>query len=142
MVKAFWKLQEVDAGMNPSRLLTMRLSLPWVTYKDAASINGLYGGLGARLNALPGVGSAAIASGLPPARPINANDTMIEGFVPVPNGPIQNIDYWNSVSGKYFEAIGAHLIEGRFLNDGDGATPPLLVAANHTMSKTYWPRHD
>jgi hypothetical protein len=54
MVKAFWKLQEVDAGMNPSHLLTMRLSLPSVTYKDAASINGFYGGLGARLNALPG----------------------------------------------------------------------------------------
>ena len=28
MVKAFWKLQEVDAGMNPDKLLTMRLSLP------------------------------------------------------------------------------------------------------------------
>ena len=45
MVKAFWKLQEVDAGMNPNHLLTMRLSLPSVTYKDAASINGFYGGL-------------------------------------------------------------------------------------------------
>jgi putative ABC transport system permease protein len=140
MVKAFWKLQEVDSGMNPSHLLTMRLSLPSVTYKDAASINGFYSGLGARLNALPGVVSAAIASGLPPARPINANDTLIEGFVPVPNGPIQNIDYWNSVSGKYFETIGAHLIEGRFLNDGDGASAPLVVVVNQTMAKTYWPR--
>ena len=140
MVKAFWRLQEVDAGMNASHLLTMRLSLPSVTYKDAASINGFYGGLGARLNALPGVVSAAVASGLPPARPINANDTGIEGFVPVPNGPIQNIDYWNSVSGKYFETIGAHLIEGRFLNDGDGASAPLVVVVNQTMAKTYWPR--
>ena len=32
MVKAFWKLQEVDAGMNPNHLLTMRLSLPGVTF--------------------------------------------------------------------------------------------------------------
>jgi putative ABC transport system permease protein len=140
MVKAFWKLQEVNAGMNPNHLLTMRLSLPSVTYKDGASINGFYGGLAARLNALPGVVSAAIASGLPPERPINANDTLIEGFVPVPNGPIQNIDYWNSVSGKYFETIGARLLEGRFLNDGDGATSPLVVVVNQTMAKTYWPR--
>ena len=65
---------------------------------------------------------------------------MIEGFVPVPNGPIQNIDYWNSVSGKYFETIGAHLLEGRFLNDGDGASAPLVVVVNQTMAKTYWPR--
>ena len=140
MVKAFWKLQDVDAGMNPNHLLTMRLSLPGVTYKDAAAINGFYGGLASRLNALPGVTSAAIASGLPPERPINANDTMIEGFVPVPNGPIQNIDYWNSVSGKYFETIGAHLLEGRFLSDADGATAPLVVVVNQTMARTYWPR--
>jgi len=140
MVKAFWKLQEVDAGMNPNHLLTMRLSLPSVTYRDPASVNAFYSGLAARLNTLPGVVSAAIASGLPPARPINANDTMIEGFVPVPNGPIQNIDYWNSVSGKYFETIGAHLLEGRFLNEADGASAPLAVVVNQTMAKTYWPR--
>ena len=59
---------------------------------------------------------------------------MIEGFVPVPNGPIQNIDYWNSVSGKYFETIGAHLLEGRLLNDGDGAASPFVVAINQTMA--------
>jgi putative ABC transport system permease protein len=65
---------------------------------------------------------------------------MIEGFVPIPNGPIQNIDYWNSVSGKYFETIGAHLLEGRFLNEADGAGAPLAVVVNQTMAKTYWPR--
>ena len=65
--------------------------------------------------------AAASASGLPPARPINANDTEIEGFVPCPDGPIQNIDYWNFVGRRYFETMGARLIEGRFLNDNDGA---------------------
>jgi putative ABC transport system permease protein len=140
MLKAFWKLQEVDAGMNPNHLLTLRLSLPAVTYKDSAGINGFYGSLAARINALPGVVSAAIASGLPPARPINANDTTIEGFVPVPNGPIQNIDYWNSVSGKYFETIGAHLLEGRYINDADGAASQPVVVVNQTMAKTFWPR--
>jgi putative ABC transport system permease protein len=137
MVKAFWKLQEVDAGMNPANLLTMRLSLPTASYRDAAAANAFYSGLAARLNALPGVLSAGIAGGLPPSRPINANDTGIEGFVPVPGGPIQNIDYWNSVTGKYFETIGAHLLEGRFLNDNDGATAPFVVVVNQTLAKTY-----
>ena len=140
MVKAFWKLQEVDAGINPNHVLTMRLSLPSVTYKDPASVNGFYSNLSARINSLPGVVSAAIASGLPPSRQINANDTTIEGFVPTPGGPIQNIDYWNSVSGKYFETVGARLLDGRYLNDGDGATSPLAVVVNQTMAKTFWPR--
>jgi putative ABC transport system permease protein len=140
MVKAFWKLQEVNAGFNPEHLLTMRLSLPTANYKDAAAVSGFFGSLEARLNALPGVKSAAIASGLPPSRPINANDTAIEGFVPVPNGPIQNIDYWNSVTGKYFETVGARLLEGRFLNENDGAAAPFVVVINQTMAKTYWPK--
>jgi len=140
MVKAFWKLQEVDAGMNPNNLLTMRLSLPAVNYKDPPAVNGFYASLAERLNAMPGVVSAAIASGLPPERTLNANDTYIENFVPVPGGPIQNVDYWNSVSGKYFETIGGRLLEGRFLNDSDGASAPLAVVVNHTMARTFWPR--
>ena len=121
MVKAFWKLQQVDSGVA-DHLLTMQLSLPPASYKTAAQANGFWSTLIARVSALPGVESATIASGLAPQRSINANDTTIEGFVPVPNGPIQTIDYWNSVSGNYFETIGAHLVEGRLFNDGDGAT--------------------
>jgi hypothetical protein len=32
MVKAFWKLQEVDAGLNPDHVLSMRLSLSSASY--------------------------------------------------------------------------------------------------------------
>jgi putative ABC transport system permease protein len=59
--------------------------------------------------------------------------------VPVPNGPIQNIDYWNFVGARYFESLGARLLEGRFLNEGDGATSTPVVAVNQTMAKIYWP---
>jgi putative ABC transport system permease protein len=140
MIQAFWKLQAVDAGLNPDHVLTMRLSLPTTTYPDRAKANGFWNSLLAKTAALPGVVSASIATGLPPARPLNANDTAIEGFVPVPGGPIQNFDYWNFVGPDYFTAIGARLIEGRFLdrNDGDGAPPAVVV--NQTLARTFWPR--
>ena len=140
MIQAFWKLQAVDAGLNPEHVLTMRLSLPTATYPDRAKANGFWNSLLGRTAALPGVASASIATGLPPARPLNANDTDIEGFVPVPGGPIQNFDYWNFVSPDYFTAIGAKLIEGRFLdrNDGDGAPPAVVV--NQTLARTFWPK--
>jgi putative ABC transport system permease protein len=139
MIKAFWKLQEVDAGIQPDRLLTMRVALPGVTYKDAAAVTNFYGQLMSRMNALPGVATASIATGLPPARQINANDTVIEGLVPVPGGPLNNIDYWNSVTPNYFRTVGARLIEGRFLNDGDGANAPFVVVVNQALAKMYWP---
>jgi putative ABC transport system permease protein len=80
-----------------------------------------------------------VASGLPPSRQINANDTEIEGLVPVPGGPINNIDYWNSVTPNYFRTAGAHLIEGRFLADTDGANAPFVVVVNQALAKMYWP---
>jgi putative ABC transport system permease protein len=140
MIKAFWKLQEVDAGIQPERLLTMRLSLPNVTYKDAAAVTNFYGQLMPRLNTLPGVASASVATGLPPARQINANDTTIEGLVPVPGGPINNIDYWNSVTPNYFRTVGARLLEGRLLNENDGANAPLVVVVNQALARMYWPQ--
>ena len=140
MVKAFWKLQQVDAGFNPDRILTMRISLPRRSYANAASGNGFWTSLLARTNSLPGVTTAGLATELPPKRQIDANDTSIEGFVPVPNGPLQNVDYWNFVSPQYFEAVGARLIEGRFLNAGDGIGGTPVVAINQTMARTFWPK--
>jgi predicted permease len=137
MVQAFWKLQDVNAGIDARNLLTARISLPTSVYPDGKTAP-LWSSLLERLNALPGVRSAAIASGLPPDRPINANDTEIEGFVPRPGGPLQNIDFWNRVSAKYFETLGAKLMEGRVFDDRDGETAAPVVMINHTMARTYY----
>ncbi len=139
MVKAFWRLMDVNAGFDPSRVLTMRLALPSATYPNPAAVSGFYNNLLERVQSLPGVEAASAVSGLPPGRPINANDTMIEGFVPRPGGPIQNFDYYNSVSPRYFEAMRARLVEGRLFTDGDGASANPVVLVNQTLARTYWP---
>lgn len=139
MTKAFWRLQHVEPGFNAAHLLTMRLSLPETSY-TAARASNFWPALLDAVNGLPGVVSASLASGLQPARPLNANDTAIEGFVPVPGGPIENIDYWNFVGPGYFETMGARLLEGRYLNSGDGNGAPLVVVVNRTLARAYWPR--
>jgi predicted permease len=139
MVKAFWKLQEVDAGIDPSHVVSMRLSLPTTAYRDRAAIVGFWQTLTTRVLEMPGVVSASVATGLPPDRQINANDTAIEGFVPVPGGPAANFDYWNFVGGTYFQTMGARLIEGRFLSNNDGPDAPPVVAVNQSLARTYWP---
>ena len=140
MVKAFWKLQEVDAGINPNHVVTMTLSLPGISYPNGTATTGFWQGLLARIQSLPGVVSVAMTDGLPPNRPIDANDTPIENFVPVPNGPLQNVDYWSFVGPHYFAAVGARLLEGRLLNDGDGPKSPPVVVVNQALAKTFWPQ--
>ena len=140
MIKAFWKLQQVNAGFNPDHVLTMRIALPRRSYATAAAANGFWSSLLSRINSLPGVTAASMATELPPQRQIDANDTSIEGFVPVPNGPLQNVDYWNFVSPEYFEAVGARLVDGRFLTPGDGIGAPPVAVINQTMARTFWPK--
>ncbi|MBZ5582129.1 MAG: ABC transporter permease [Acidobacteriia bacterium] len=140
MTKAFWKLQAVNAGIDPTGVVTMEVSLPRTAYSDAARVNAFWQALETRVSALPGVVSAAVATELPPVRPIDANDTGIEGFVPTPGGPIENVDYWNFVGPGYFETMRIPLVDGRYLNAGDGPGAPPVVVVNQAMARTYWPR--
>lgn len=139
MIKTFWRLQQVEVGMRQDHLLTMRLSLPQSQYKEPASVYSFYSRLQNELAQLPGVTSATLSTGLPPERALNANDTKIEGFVPRPGGPMQNIDYYNIVGDKYVETTGARLIEGRTLDARDAETAPKSVLVNETMARTFWP---
>src|SRR5580704_4819089 len=139
MLRAFWKLQEVHTGMSPDNVITMRVSLPSGTYNDNAKIAAFWNRLDERISHLPGVQSAALAYGLPPLRPPNMNDTGIEGFVPREGGPIQNVDFYQSVSKDYFTAMGIRLMDGRLFDDRDAAGAPGVVIINHTMANTFWP---
>jgi len=78
-------------------------------------------------------------TGMPPIRPLNANDTAIEGFVPTPGGPMQNVDYYQLVGKNFAETLGVRLIDGRFLDDRDGDGAPPVVMVNQTMARTFWP---
>ena len=138
MIRAFWKLTEVNPGFRPDGLLTLRLNLPQATYPTPEQVNGFWRALEQKINSVPGVASASITSGLPPERPINANDTYIEGFTAVPNGPGHNIDYWQIVGDRYFETMGIRVIEGRGLDERDTAGGALTAVINQTMARVYY----
>jgi putative ABC transport system permease protein len=139
MVKAFWKLQEVNSGIDADHLLTMQLSLPSATYQNETQGNGFWVRLIDRVNALHGVSSATISSGLPPTRQIIANDTPVENRPPDANGAQPIVDYWTFVDPSYFRTVGATLIEGRFLNAGEAKGAPPTVVVNQTMARALWP---
>jgi putative ABC transport system permease protein len=139
MIRAFWKLQQVDTGLNARGVLTMQLALPGAVYTDYHRIDQFWTTLQQRVSTMPGVASASMANGLPPIRRVNANTTPIEGFVPRPGLQFPNIDFYNVVAARYFETMGIRLIEGRLFDDRDGENAPLVVVVNQTLARTYWP---
>ena len=142
MLRAFWKLQEVHTGLHAENVITMRISLPSGTYTDNTKITGFWTLLDERLANLPGVQSAALVSGLALMRPPNMNDTDIEGFIQRPDGPIQNVDFYQAVSKDYFTTMGIRLIDGRLFGEHDVQGAPEVIIINKTMGLTFWPGQD
>jgi putative ABC transport system permease protein len=138
MIRAFWKLSEVDPGFRPEGLLTLRVNLPQALYPKAENQDRFWKSVQEKIAAIPGVISSTAMQGLPPERPINANDTQIENFTPVPGGPGHNIDYWQVVGDRFFETMGIRLLDGRLFDarDVNGAQPAIVI--NHTMARTYY----
>jgi len=138
MIRGFWKLQEVHLGLNPQNVVTMSLALPQTTYPKNEMIDSFWTRLEDRVRNLPGVRSATIASGLPPLRPPNMNDTHIEGFVRREGGPIENIDYYQTVSKDYFQTMGIRLMDGRVFDARDTAASPDVIIINQTLARTFY----
>lgn len=138
MVRGFWNLQQVHTGVNAENVITMSVALPQTSYPKNEMIDGFWSRLEERLTHVPGVQAAALASGLPPMRPPNMNDTHIEGFVRKEGGPIENIDYYQTVSKDYFQAMGIRLIDGRFFDERDVAGAPDVIIINQTLAHTFY----
>jgi predicted permease len=126
----------VDTGFNRSRLVTFAITLPNATYAKSDDVKGFYDRLLDRLRAIGGVQSVAAMSGLPPLRQVDANDTNIEGYVAPPDGPFSNVDYYNTVTTGYVEAMGIPVVEGRAFQSTDTLSPVVLI--NRTMARTFY----
>jgi putative ABC transport system permease protein len=138
MIRAFWKLRNVELGFDPTNVLSFTVALPGRAYPVQEQLR-FSRTLREKLAALPGVKSAAMSSGLPPLRQINANDTGIEGFVPTPDGPAQNVDYWNIISEEYFKTLGVRVVEGRAFEPSDRNENAQRVAViNQAMARRFW----
>jgi len=138
MIRAFWKLQQVKVGFEPHGVMSFSVNLPATNYKNLDRLR-FASTLEQHLASLPGVQSAALAGGLPPLRRINANDTEIEGYQQTPDGPAQNVDYWNVVGNDYFKTLKIKTIEGRtFEPADDNDNAQRVVVINQALAKRFW----
>lgn len=139
LIRSFWLLQKVEPGFEPQGLLSFQISLPDASYPEATQVRGFYQRLLDRLSHLPGVQGAAAMSGLPPNRPVNANDTVFESVPMTPDGPYHNVDYWQFVTRDYFAAMKIPLLEGNLFKSGDVQGSTGVVVINQAMAKLFWP---
>ena len=144
MLRTFWNLQRVDAGFDPSRVVTMSVALREATYAGEGA-RGFWRLLEARLAAIPGVERATLTSALPPVADDFGWGTPIPGYAPVEGGPVAVsaggvpiIDHYQVVSPSYFETLRIGLVAGRFFDARDDAAAPKTALVNETMARAIW----
>jgi len=140
MIRSLRRLQAVDPGFDSERLLTMRFSLPAEQYSHA-QIGAFNQQLRDRLQALPGVQSVALSSGLPLSGDTSAGPIELEGHTVAPaDGEIRM--YWHRVTPQFFATLGIPLIKGRDFTVEDHAHAPGVVIISEALARRYWPGAD
>jgi predicted permease len=137
LVRTVYSLTAVDAGFNPSRLVTFSITLPQVISEPSGRLR-TYQHLLDTLRAVPGVQAASAMSGLPPDRPVNANSTEIDNYTAPLEGPYEIVDYYQNVMGNYFETMGIPIVQGRSFQPTDAVSSGPVAVVNERLVNTFW----
>jgi putative ABC transport system permease protein len=132
LVRTFLKLMDVDLGIDPTNVLTMRLSLPHYKYVSTTQQALFYLELLQRLEGTPGVSAAG-------ARGNTRVFFQPEGQPPAAPGQEPTADY-DFITPGYFNAMGVALVAGRQFSASDSAGTTPVAVVSETVARRYWPR--
>jgi predicted permease len=135
LIRSFAALHSVKPGFESRNLLTMKVSLGGSKLASASVVHRVARRWVERVERMPGVQAAAVASNLPfefgpdmifniPGRP------PLEGYKFT--GDVQ----WRLVSAHYFAALRIPLRSGRLFRDQE---PARTVVINEEMARRFWP---
>jgi predicted permease len=139
MIRSFVAAYAMPVGVDTANIMTMRVELPRTKYKSAAEQLEFQRRLVEHLRGLPGVKTAAVASGafargnatFPyelEGRPVDADHRKSANFLMAGEG--------------YFEMLGLAARRGRVLIASDHASGPSVAVVNETMARRLWPDQD
>jgi putative ABC transport system permease protein len=153
LIRSLWRLQQIEPGFNPDRLLSMQLEFPASRYRDNAQVMSFVTELNERLAALPGVESVGMADSLPLSPVGSFSSIGIEGKADLASkpdeplyDPVSKISgpsaFLSMVSPGYFRTLGIPLRRGREFGpqDRQGSLPVAII--NEAMAHRYWPGED
>ncbi|MCP4659166.1 MAG: ABC transporter permease [bacterium] len=132
VLRSFWNLHHVDPGLDSSRVLAARVSLPATAYPESHDVNAFYREAVERIRALPGVRSASVVNTLPLRDGIRM--VLLAGpWLPPDEDPV-GVDV-TMVGAEYFRTLGVPVVRGRRLTAADREDAPRVAALNQTLAR-------
>jgi putative ABC transport system permease protein len=141
LFRSFDKLLRVDVGFKTERLLSLEYRIPRNKYKEPAAQWNFHRQVVEKLQAVPGVQSAALVRGLPFSGNGGTTSIVLPDREPPAKGMEPEVQF-NTATPEYFKTIGIPLLQGRLFAAEDQAQTPAVVVINQTMAQRYWPNQD
>jgi putative ABC transport system permease protein len=133
LIKTLWKLNAVDPGFDPEKVLVAEVVLPKTKYPDEARQTAFFQQLLERIKSLPDVESAGGTSNLP----LSGTNMVFLASVVGRAGAFPAS--FRAVSQDYFRTMRIPLLKGRWFDDRDTASSQSVVVINQTMARQIWP---
>jgi putative ABC transport system permease protein len=127
-------------GFEPKHVLTARITLPESRYKEPVKQIAFFRELVARLEAVPGVTSAAIASVLPATGP-DRFSFRLKGQENLARGERAVARYF-VVSPDYFRTTETTVLSGRAFSEQDDAKSPAVAVVSEKFAAQFFPKGD
>ena len=140
LVQSLWNLQRVEPGFRTDRLLTMQVWLPERKYPSPASVRTFTDDVLQRVEGLPGVRGATTVN----TRPflgwfLGLLQVEVPGYIPPETMEEGGMLTYRVVSDRYFETLGADLVEGRAFSTADRPDGAAVTVVNEAAAARYWP---
>jgi len=140
-VRSTLQVANADFGMGSrDGISTARVLLPAETYPDSIGRQAITERFRIGLESIPGVTDVAITSALP------VLGTSLRFYGVGDHDYADDSEYpfsgFTSVTGSFFDVIGASLLEGRNFNSGDGLGSDRVVIVDKRFADLNWPGQD
>ncbi len=141
LLRSFLRIEHVPLGFDPQGVLTFRVIPRGERYAQLTQRVTFYQQVLERIEAQPGVKSAAAVSFIPLTLARGSKGFTIEGRAPTAPGQIPMAGY-DVVTPRYFATMRINLLQGRDFSWRDTPQAQPVVMINEAMAKTYWPNQD
>ena len=140
LMESMQRIRTANPGFSTENVLTTGLDLVAAGY-DAQRAKNFQDALFERVQALPGVESAALARVRPFSyNPYSSAPIAVHGYQRAPDE--QPAAEYNEVSPAYFATLGIPLLSGREFTSADNETGAPVAMVNQEMVARYWRGED
>ena len=141
LIRTFVSLRQVNAGFNPSHVLTFQTSLAGSKFNKTAQVDLLTRDAVRRIESVPGVIAAANVPFLPLEGGFGLGFDVV-GRPLAPGDQSTGGAGWMFVSDSYFKVLEIPLVRGRLFNERDAKNSPPVVIVNQAFATKYWPKQE